>query len=78
MGYDYEGYNDRRYNDLTDFEKKFPESYVKLVASSYIVGNHKIGMDKVESVCKKYGLTYAQYQKLESSYISKLNRRIGM
>ena len=78
MKYDYEGYNDRRYEEPTDFEKTFSHSYVKSVASNYYKGNHKIDMSMVDKVRKMHGLTYAQYQLLESVYLSKLNRRIKM
>lgn len=74
---DYDGYNRRRSLDITKFEEMFPTYYVNSVARSYINKTHTIDMCTVEKVCKRHGLTYAQYQLLESLFLSKLDRKIA-
>lgn len=75
---DYDGYNERRFEDITDFEKIFSNSYVKSVASNYLSGKHGITMEVVQRLCRQHDLTYGQYQQLESQYLSKLSRRMRM
>jgi len=71
---DYEEYNQRMYNNPTEFEKKFPKSFVNTVRNSYLKKTHSVDINKVAAVCKKRGVTYSQYQQMESLFLAKLQR----
>ena len=62
------------YSAETEFEKKFPKTFVGKVKSSYKHNSHNIKWKDVASVCRRLGVTYSEYQQMESLYLAKLQR----
>ena len=73
---DYEGFNLRMYSKETEFEKRFPKYFVNNVRTSYMKRLHSIKICDVVKICKKYKVTYSDYQRMESLFLAKLQRVI--
>lgn len=72
----YKGFNQRMYENKTEFEKTFPKYFVNEVKTSFIKKTHNVNITKVVKMCKKYKMTYSTYQQMESVYLAKLQRAV--
>ena len=62
------------YGIETEFEKRFPKCFVNSVRASFLKKTHGIKIRDVVKVCKRYKVTYSDYQQMESLFLAKLQR----
>lgn len=71
---DYEGFNLRMFSAETELEKRFPKTFVGKVKSSYLHNTHNVKWKDVAAICGRLGVSYSEYQQMESLYLAKLQR----